>query len=246
MAVSECNKRVILTRSGNNCAFSGCDQILVKEKTGKDPHVLVAEIAHISGEKEGSSRYDLTISDNERNDPDNLIVLCPNHHTIIDKQPEEYTVEKLLRMKRQHEDWVITQMSNKVLSVSFSELDVVTEFLISNTSSESEIKIIPPKDKIEKNQISTKVENLIKMGLAQVNLVKEYINQSIDPEFGERLKQGFVKEYIKLVEEENLKGDKLFDCLLDFASSGSTDFKRKAAGLIVLSYFFETCDIFEK
>ena len=54
MSVSERNKRIILTQSGNRCAFPGCNQILVKEKTDEDPHALVAEIAHIKGENPGS------------------------------------------------------------------------------------------------------------------------------------------------------------------------------------------------
>ena len=87
MPASERDKRIILTQSGNRCAFPECNQILVKERTEEDPHALVAEITHIRGEKPRSARYNPDMSDKERNDPDNLIVLCPTHHTLIDKQP---------------------------------------------------------------------------------------------------------------------------------------------------------------
>src|SRR5690606_13646342 len=33
----------------------------------------------------------------------NLIVLCPTHHTIIDKKYRKYTVEALVQMKATHE-----------------------------------------------------------------------------------------------------------------------------------------------
>jgi hypothetical protein len=36
-------------------------------------------------------------------DYDNLIVLCPTHHTLVDKQPGEYTEAKLQEVKQAHE-----------------------------------------------------------------------------------------------------------------------------------------------
>ena len=75
--------------------------------------------------------------------------------------------------------------------------------------------------------------------------MKKYIDDNPDQEFGERLKEGFVKEYRKLVQTEDLRSDLLFESLLEFSSGGSSDFKRKAAGLSVLSYLFEKCDVFE-
>ena len=36
----------------------------------------------------------------------NLILLCRNHHRIIDDSPETYTVEALHLLKQQHEQWV--------------------------------------------------------------------------------------------------------------------------------------------
>jgi hypothetical protein len=65
-------------------------------------------MAHICGEKSEASRYDASQSDKQRNDYANLILLCPNHHTLIDK-PENlkrYSVEVLRKMKSEHEGYV--------------------------------------------------------------------------------------------------------------------------------------------
>ena len=48
-------------------------------------------------------RYDPEQTAEERHGYDNLVLLCANHHTIIDDDPEAYTVERLIKMKADHE-----------------------------------------------------------------------------------------------------------------------------------------------
>jgi hypothetical protein len=38
-------------------------------------------------------------------------LLCPNYHTLIDKVPEDYPVEKLHFLKSQHQLWVDETLS---------------------------------------------------------------------------------------------------------------------------------------
>jgi hypothetical protein len=83
--------------SGNRCAFPDCDAPLVIDKT------VTAEICHIKAQSTGGPRYDPDQSDKERHGFDNLLLLCGDHHKVIDAEPETYTVEKLLEIKRQHE-----------------------------------------------------------------------------------------------------------------------------------------------
>lgn len=238
-------KHIVIAQSGNICAFPGCDQTLVVEEEGSRSAVI-GVFAHIRGENQGAARYDKDMTDEERNSSDNLIFLCQNHHKIIDDQPTIYTVDELMKMKKDHKKWVIESTRKSLSEITFAELEVVTKYLLSNSPTDNSIEVIPPREKIKKNQLSVEVENEIISGMARMSLVRDYLNQSIDPEFGERLKQGFVDKYNKLTREENIKGDELFDSLLSFASNGSTDFKRRAASLVILVYFFEQCDIFEK
>ena len=166
---------------------------------------------------------------------------------MIDDQPNTYTVEKLRQIKVEHEHWVIESTKKEDLNVSFAELSVVTKYLVSGEYVPSEFyRLIPPRDKIKKNSLSLEIEKLIMMGMVQVKQVKDFIDKCLDIEFGERLKQGFVVEYERLKNEEGLEGDDLFNGLLDFASGGSNDFKNRAAGLTILVYLFEKCEVFEK
>jgi hypothetical protein len=74
-------------------------------------------MAHICGEKPLANRYSQTQTQNERDDYANLLLLCPNHHTLIDKKENEtvYTVLILLEMKEAHEKRVLEVLDNGLL-----------------------------------------------------------------------------------------------------------------------------------
>jgi hypothetical protein len=245
--ISKRDQNILWGRSGNRCALSECRKILVVNKTPNDRESIIGEMAHIKGEKLGAARYDPKMTDKERSCYDNRILLCGNHHTMIDDQRNTYTVEKLHEIKRQHEAWVESCTEKEMVNVTFAELEVITKFLkASQQATDDSLTIIPLKDKIKKNELSAKSERLIKIGLLQVKQVGDYIEKCLDIEFGERLKQGFVEEYGRLRNQEHLKGDDLFESLTEFASQGRTDFKERAAGLAVLTYLFENCEVFVK
>lgn len=86
--------------SGNLCAFPKCSTPLIDPQSGS----VVGEMCHIKGEKPGAARYDSTQTNEQRHHFDNLILLCNVHHKIVDDDEVAYTVERLLRMKQDHED----------------------------------------------------------------------------------------------------------------------------------------------
>ena len=244
--ISPRDQRALCIPSGNRCAMPECHTVLVVSKTENDRESIVAVMAHIKGENPTSARYDPNMPDG-RNSYENLILVCPNCHKVIDDQPNTYTVEKLHEIKSKHEKWILESTEKEIINITFAELNVVTKFLISGQFDTSDsIVLIPPKEKIKRNELSASIEQLITMGMTQVRQVSNYISKSPDVEFGDRLSKGFVTEYERLKNEENLKGDDLFNALLDFASGKSNDFKNRAAGLAVLVYLFERCDVFEK
>ncbi len=240
-------QKIVCIKSGNRCALPDCRRELIEPGNDFDNAAIIGVIAHIKGENPGSARYDTNMSDTERNSYPNLLLLCPNCHTKIDNQPNTYTDVMLFQIKKEHEDWIRECTKAEVVNVTFAELNVVTKYLISGQSMPSDdFTVIPPKDKIKKNNLSGSIEALINMGSIQANQVGDYIGKSPDIDFGERLKQGFVMKYEQLKNAEELEGDNLFMALLDFSSGGSNNFKQKAAGLAVLVYLFEKCEVFEK
>ena len=90
--------RLLYVRSGNKCAFPGCNHPIFNDKG-----TYVAELCHIKGANKGGERYDANQTDEERRAPDNLMFMCHRHHKETD-DVKEYTVDRLNEIKRNHED----------------------------------------------------------------------------------------------------------------------------------------------
>lgn len=66
--------------------------------------MVLGEEAHIVGKEDDGPRGDSSVSVSERNSYHNLILLCPTHHTLIDKENgKHFSVDQLKEMKRSHE-----------------------------------------------------------------------------------------------------------------------------------------------
>ncbi|MFL0025934.1 hypothetical protein ACJBCE_23725 [Streptomyces sp. NBUL23] len=86
--------------SGNECAWGTCDVRLVDPTGG-----WVGKIAHIIGAEPTSARHDSTWTKDELRDYSNLILLCGNHHDVIDHvaSRDQFTVDDLRALKERHE-----------------------------------------------------------------------------------------------------------------------------------------------
>lgn len=84
--------------SGNQCARPGCPTVLMTAD-GK----LIGEVAHIAGEGEGGPRFDPKLSEEQRRAFENLMLLCPTCHTLVDKNPKKFTKAVLRKWKRDRE-----------------------------------------------------------------------------------------------------------------------------------------------
>ncbi len=67
----------------------------------------------------------------------------------------------------------------------------------------------------------------------------------IDLDYPQRLKAGFLAEYFRL-RREGHRADDLFDLMCEFSQRGLKGQSQRSAGLAVLVYLFEKCDVFEK
>ena len=88
----------LFARSGNRCAFPKCTATIAEGDT------LIGEVCHINAIMPQGQRYASAQTPEQRHAYDNLILLCPSHHTVVDDDEETYTVERLRRMKAEHED----------------------------------------------------------------------------------------------------------------------------------------------
>jgi hypothetical protein len=89
---------------GGLCYWPGCTESVLKDVEEWGPR-SIAEIAHIRAAYRNGARYDELMTNDERRDFKNLILLCDPHHDIADDKKKEhiYTVEVLTRWKEQRE-----------------------------------------------------------------------------------------------------------------------------------------------
>ncbi len=209
MSVSYLTKIVLAHRSGNRCAFKDCKKLLSSGVNEPNPTIL-GQAAHIYGEKEKAARYKKNMPDIERNSIDNLIYLCPNCHTKIDKQEDNYPAEILLKLKKTHEEWVFERLDQKMSEVAFAELEVAASAIaIGQHVASNDFTVIPPENKINKNGLTSKSYSFLSMGLSRGGEVSKFLTQmsQIDDGFAERLQSGFKNQYIELKQSsfDNLK-----------------------------------------
>lgn len=245
MTASYPTKLILAFKSGNRCALKDCKTELILNGTGGVS--VFGEAAHIYGENEGSARYNADLNENLRNEYNNLIYLCPNCHTKIDKQENDYPVDLLFQIKEEHEKWVNQQMDNGMSEVTFAELEIASRVIASgNHSTDNEFHIISPEEKIKKNNLSQAIRSLILSGLSRSGEVRDYLSKQaqLDMDFPEKLKNGFKDKYIEM--KKTTDGDALFYGMMKFAENGKADFAQRAASLAILCHLFEICEVFEK
>ncbi|KTB48080.1 HNH endonuclease [Dehalogenimonas alkenigignens] len=113
MTISTQDIKLLWGRAAQRCAFPDCQRVLSENKKTAHEGFPLGEMAHIVGESENAPRGDSNLSLVDRDSYFNLILLCPTHHTLIDKNVNDYTIEKLHLLKDQHEYWVERSLVGK-------------------------------------------------------------------------------------------------------------------------------------
>jgi hypothetical protein len=231
------------------CAFPSCRRPLVLEKTEYDPVATIGEMAHIVAHSPAvvAPRSDPQFDDTLRDSYENLILLCDTHHTTVDKQPNTYTADHLRGWKLDHEAWVRESLREQMTHVTFLELEMVAKaLLVPGRPAEDGFTVTPPREKMDRNDLRS-TRYLVTLGLANARVVEQFVSHFAitQPTFPDELKMGFLAEYTARF-AEGLRGDALFQALHAFSSSSSRDFQRQAAGLSVLVYLFEKCEVFQR
>jgi len=239
---------LLFARSAGLCAFPGCRTLCIADATELDREAIFGEIAHIVAHGDRGPRCDPSFPDELRDRYDNLILLCANHHTIVDAQDSTYTKEDLRSWKADLEAWKVRRLGSEMPSVGFAELQVVCDALLAAPAPETtDLSLTIPIEKMNRNRLTDHSQFLITVGLAKAKEVQQFVEgfAALNPVFPGRLKAGFTQEYNRLVEQGE-RGDDLFDLLVEFASRGASEPRQQAAGLAVLTYLFEKCEVFER
>lgn len=114
--ISTSVKKELGIRSGHKCSFPGCGQNLFVDDEAYIGHVAVIEALVPNGPRHNPyiDVPDISL--------DNLILLCPGHHLMIDKRPEAYSTEWLKKARDEHFERI-----SKILEADNTKLDEQVE-----------------------------------------------------------------------------------------------------------------------
>jgi len=115
----------LFVRAGGRCEFDGCNRYLLEH-----PVTLTegnfAEVAHVVAFKPDGPRGKEGTRPKNINDANNLMLLCPQCHKLIDDHPAEYTRRTLEEYKERHE--------NRICHVTGLGPDQKTSLVVVKTS----------------------------------------------------------------------------------------------------------------
>lgn len=113
-------KYQLIARAAGRCEFPGCNKPLYEDELTKRPG-RYSNYAHIIPFEENGPRGE----ESKENRPqdihslDNLMLLCWEHHKMVDTEVSDYPVEKLQRFKREHEQRISLVTSIQAKHKSF-------------------------------------------------------------------------------------------------------------------------------
>lgn len=124
MSISTKVQRKLWASSGGYCGNPGCHcELLPFFETGKITNI--EEMAHIIGQKKDGPRGEDELPLSERDEFDNIILLCPTCHTMVDKNPDIYPKETLFLWKKNH----IDSIKNLFVAPKFNTREEVFQYL---------------------------------------------------------------------------------------------------------------------
>lgn len=146
MSISNKDIKILYGRSAGQCNI--CKMNLLASA------VNLGEMAHIIAKKSDGPRGIPHIPQSI-NDYNNLILLCSNHHTEVDKNPDAYTVSQLHEIKSAHEQLVSISLNYDSRKQADTESLLLLFQYIPFTSLYSYISELP--NRLSTNAIFTEV-----------------------------------------------------------------------------------------
>lgn len=104
----------LVAAAGGFCERPGCRTGSLWHELPNGDAVKLAEVAHIVAASDDGPRGREDVGTPDLVSFDNLILLCPTCHTIVDRAPDDYPVEALQAWKAAHEDRLRELLSVRV------------------------------------------------------------------------------------------------------------------------------------
>ncbi len=117
MSIQPLDMKILWGKASARCAICLKREKVVTETSENKGRtdILFGDMCHIIGEEEAAARGASAMPVDDRNRYHNLILLCRNHHAIIDKDVTTYTIEKLHQIKTDHELWIDSRLDEAVV-----------------------------------------------------------------------------------------------------------------------------------
>lgn len=147
--------RDLFVHSGNQCAFPGCRRGLVNSK-GQ----WVGEVCHIEAASPAGQRFNRAMTNEERRQRSNLMLMCHEHH-VETNDVEEFPVRRLREIKASHEE----AFSGSTSPLSEAALKTAVEEIVAS-------EIVDHTDRVELHlpQTLAKFGELLEFGLTSDEL----------------------------------------------------------------------------
>jgi hypothetical protein len=129
MSIQDSTMKRLFGMSGNRCAIPDCKSPLIIGD------VVVGEICHIRARRKGGARFDATLTQEQKDAFENLILLCSTCHKLIDSSPDEYSSQWLRSMKISHE-----QRAPQPLDLSMADVRHALAILAKHTAKTRKVK----------------------------------------------------------------------------------------------------------
>ncbi len=225
-------------KSGSKCSM--CPQNIGLYETDG----FIGEFAHIIDLNKATTRYDSTKQTEELNDISNIILLCPSCHTKIDKQSEKFSVEYLKGKKKEHEEKVaknIAFANSEYMELFDDAVNNLRKYVMDEKDISLDYKLINVEQKIKKNNLlnySKEISN----SMVMVGYYIDYL-ETLDNIEKTRLRKTVISIYLKYL-KRNESGEDMINSMLREIVGDKLNLVPIA--LIIISYYFEECDVFEK
>ncbi|MAQ76752.1 MAG: hypothetical protein CL613_10535 [Aquimarina sp.] len=103
---------ILAKRAAYKCSNPDCRVNTIGPNSDPEKATTIGEAAHIFGAREGSKRYDLSMTDSFRAEITNAIWLCRNCHKLIDTDEQKYSTNILFAWRAKHEEFIASDLGS--------------------------------------------------------------------------------------------------------------------------------------